>query len=180
MANRTSVATAALAAVLAAGCGGTLEVERDLDLTTPGLPSWVTGDMEALKTRTIIAADAAAHVWGGSPRDLDGWKIVYTLNIPCDSANGCNGYAEKGYFRGGTIWINVQHDPSYACPEQMAIGHEVGHAVIGDWGHSSGLWHSYLFASVMGATLAEGVPAEDTECLGMLHPPQIVGLGGVY
>jgi hypothetical protein len=76
------------------------------------------------------------EIWGAGAEALNGWKIEFTpYKIPCrdDPCDGCAFMDER----------RLAVRQWGLCPEQTALIHEIGHAVIGDPEHRDPRWAHY-------------------------------------
>jgi hypothetical protein len=131
----------ALAMGLAAACGGGGSGEQaDATGITVYLkttaPFASEPDFDARLERTI---DVATAYWGGTRQDLDGEVIEF---VDEQNPEHCANASALGCYDGHTISVTTR-DPSagtFACLEQTALVHEIGHAVIGDPNHTDPRW----------------------------------------
>ncbi len=93
-----------------------------------------------LPARIESTVGAALRYWGGSWENLQGSTITLegATHVECkgSSASGCYD---------GNIRVATS-DPSlgaFACVEETALVHEVGHAVIGDPNHTDARWMDF-------------------------------------
>jgi hypothetical protein len=125
------------AAVLICGCGGpsadfalhdtAIVLESDAPFTRQP-------DFAARVEDTI---ESALAYWGGSWRDLRGSTIIFAGSryVTCGEVTGAIGCYD------GDIRISTQDSGlTFTCVEETALVHEVGHAVIGDSGHTDPRW----------------------------------------
>jgi hypothetical protein len=127
-----------------------------------------------LPARMDGALGAALQYWGGSWEDLAGVQITLLDGpyVPCAGTPGAVGCYGDGVLRISTS------DPGagvFRCVEQTVLVHEVGHAVLGDPGHTDPRWMDFeavqkALAGLRGYT-AEG----EADCELFLsvwrHPP---------
>jgi hypothetical protein len=151
----------AVSALALAGCRGPLVVGRAL-LALAGAPAWVSDP--DLVTRTWTAAETMARVWGGDPRELDGWTIKYTDRYVGRRGTGrVVGKATRTPLLGGGT-IEVWTGTSDVCLEATDLAHEIGHIYIHDGGHRDPRWPDRVFWGRMAEALRAIVPREDERC----------------
>jgi hypothetical protein len=87
--------------------------------------------------RVESTLDSALSYWGGSWKDLAGVTISFEgeEHVPCGDFTHSNGCYD------GDIRVSTR-DPAFTfyCVEETVLVHEVGHAVIGDPGHTDPRW----------------------------------------
>jgi len=137
---RTSAALPML--LLAAALAGCARPEPAPDFEVRGLGVMVATDAPFaqrpdLAARIETTIQAALDYWGGSWAGLQGATLTLSgaASVPCGmgSALGCFD---------GDIRITTR-DPgagTFSCVEATVLVHEVGHAVVGDPGHSDPRW----------------------------------------
>jgi hypothetical protein len=131
------------AALLLTACGGPTP-----DFTVHGTGVLVRTEAAFTKqpdfaSRVETTVQAALDYWGGTWKDLEGTTISFegSQNVRCGdmaSAVGCY----DGDIRVSTRDVGF----TFYCVEETTLVHEVGHAVIGDPGHTDPRWRD--FASV--------------------------------
>jgi hypothetical protein len=154
---------AALAMALATACGGATEQST-------------AGVRVVLETGAAFAAepdfsyrldetiDVALAYWGGTRADLDGKTIVLS-----DAAylKGCAPTA-VGCYDGETLAVSTR-DPSlgsFACVEETALVHEIGHAVLGDRDHEDPRWMEMdTVAEALSGRVGYSADGSTTACL---------------
>jgi hypothetical protein len=155
----------AVGAIAIVGCRGPLVVGRALHARA-GSPAWVSDP--DLVTRTWTAAETMARVWGGGPRDLEGWTIKYTDRYIARRGRGrVVGKATRTPLLGGGT-IEIWTGTSDVCLEATDLAHEVGHVVIQDGQHRDPRWLDRAFWGRMAEALRAVVPREDVSCSGRL------------
>jgi hypothetical protein len=138
----------ALALALIAACGGggggggadgsDLQVHGAAILVDSAAPFTAQPDFPSRLESTLTAA---LEYWGGSWSDLARAKITFVDDdhVACGgnpSAIGC--YSE------GEIRLSTRDAGStFHCVEETVLVHEVGHAVIGDPGHTDPRWMDF-------------------------------------
>lgn len=88
-------------------------------------------------SRLESTAAVALQYWGGSWSDLEDRTLTFTSAQDV----GCSRSAALGCFD-GDLRVSTQ-DPgtgTFACLEQTALVHEIGHAVLGDPDHQDPRW----------------------------------------
>jgi hypothetical protein len=147
---RTSVGkgrwAAGLAALALASCGlpNTLPA-REPDFAVRDVSIVVRSDAPFTQAtdfpgRVESTVQAALDYWGGTWSDLAGRSITFeqAQNVICGAHQGAFGCFD------GDIRLSTR-DPAFtfSCVEQTVLVHEVGHAVIGDAGHTDPRWMDF-------------------------------------
>jgi hypothetical protein len=135
--------TAALLALALAACGGAGPgdaAEPDFVVRGTGIVVSSTAaftrspDFPARVESTVAAA---LRYWGGDWSHLDGRTITFQgeRHVECPGHAGAVGCFD------GDIRVTTRDVAfTYACVEETALVHEIGHAVIGDAGHTDPRW----------------------------------------
>ena len=137
---RTGKLIAVAAALVLAACGGAAP-----DFTVHGAGIVVRSDAAFTKqpdfpSRVETTVEAALRYWGGSWSNLEGRTISFdgSQHVPCGDKTGAVGCYD-GDIRVSTRDIGV----TFYCVEETTLVHEVGHAVIGDPGHTDPRWMDF-------------------------------------
>jgi hypothetical protein len=94
-----------------------------------------------LPARVESTLQVALDYWGGGWVDLDG----RTITLDGAAHVVCQGVASAiGCFDGDIRISTSDLGEPFACVEQTALVHEVGHAVIGDAGHDDPRWMDFV------------------------------------
>ena len=130
---------AALATALAtAACGGGATEESAAGVRVVLETSAAFATAPDFPTRLDETIDVALAYWGGTRADLDGKTIVLS---DAPYVRGCAPTA-VGCYDGEILAVSTR-DPSlgsFACVEETALVHEIGHAVLGDPDHVDPRW----------------------------------------
>jgi len=126
-----------VATLLLAACGG-----ANPDFTLHGAGVVVRSDAAFTKradfpARVETTIEAALAYWGGSWKDLEGSTISFegSQHVRCGGSTGAVGCYD-GDIRVSTRDVGF----TFYCVEETTLVHEVGHAVIGDPGHTDPRW----------------------------------------
>lgn len=102
-------------------------------------------------SRVETTIDAALRYWGGGWKNLEGTTISFerSRHVSCGDRTGAVGCYD-GDIRVSTRDVGF----TYYCVEETTLVHEVGHAVIGDAGHTDPRWLDFraLEGSLAGRT----------------------------
>ncbi len=135
-------------ALLASSCGGS---------STTVQPGFAVRDVSVVvqseepfthaadfPSRVESTLEAALAYWGGDWSRLAGRSITFegSQTVRCGGLHGVLGCFD------GDIRLSTR-DPAFpfTCVEQTVLVHEVGHAVIGDPGHSDPRWMDFAAVS---------------------------------
>jgi hypothetical protein len=140
--RRTMVLAVALGALLAAGCGRPAPAP---DFTVRGVGVLVRSDapftaQPDLAQRIESTLAASLEYWGGSFEQVAGMTITLdgARSVECGGVSGAIGCYD------GDIRVSTgDQGATFACVEQTALVHEVGHAVIGDGDHADPRWMDF-------------------------------------
>ena len=132
--------------------GGDLRVHGAAILVDSTAPFTSRPDFPARLESTLAAA---LQYWGGSWSDLDRTRITFVddQHVACTGNPSAIGCYEDGELRISTHDIGS----NFNCVEETVLVHEVGHAIIGDPGHTDPRWMDF---SSVGQALA-GRPGYD-------------------
>lgn len=128
------------AALLVVACGG-----QNADFVVRGTGIVVRSDAAFTKqpdfaARVETTIDEALRYWGGSWKDLEGKTISFygSQHVQCGDNAGAVGCYD-GDIRVSTRDIGF----TFYCVEETTLVHEVGHAIIGDPGHTDPRWMDF-------------------------------------
>lgn len=137
---RTAKSIAVAAALALGACGGAAP-----DFTVHGAGIVVRSDAAFTKqadfpSRVETTVEAALTYWGGSWKHLQGKTISFygSQHVPCGDNTGAVGCYD-GDIRVSTRDIGL----AFYCVEETTLVHEVGHAVVGDPGHTDPRWMDF-------------------------------------
>ncbi len=139
---------AAVAGALLASCGGSASTAQ---------PGFAVRDVSVVvhseepfthavdfPSRVESTLEAALAYWGGDWGHLAGRSVTFegSQTVPCGDRHGAFGCFD------GDIRLSTR-DPAFpfTCVEQTVLVHEVGHAVIGDAGHTDPRWMDFAAVS---------------------------------
>ncbi len=165
-----------LASVLLGACGG-----PRADFSVHGAGIVVRSDAAFTKqpdfpSRVETTLEAALAYWSGDWKDLQGTTISFegAQNVECGGKPGAVGCYD------GDIRISTRdYGFTFYCVEETTLVHEVGHAVIGDPGHTDPRWMDFgALASSLGGRMGyqdRGAVACDIFVSVWMHPPNPSG-----
>ena len=164
----------ALGALLAMGCG---QAGQQPDFSVRGVGVMVRSDapfaaQPDLAHRIETTLGAALDYWGGSFEQVAGMTVTLdgARYVACEGVPGAIGCYD-GDIRVSTSDVGA----AFACVEQTALVHEVGHAVIGDREHADPRWMDFeaVAAALDGRTGYDGVAPVDCQVAVSVwrHPP---------
>ena len=159
--HKLRMSTNVVLVIFSAACGGGDRSTTPLAVTLDGpvapyAPDYLSAPDLAERVSAVVAD--AARVWGASAAALDGYRIALEQR-PFDC--GRDGVTADHII--GCTWLDRRLIQVLAlgsgCPEATVIAHEVGHAVIGDSGHSDPRWRDQAFwARMLDAMKATAPP----------------------